>query len=161
MEGVGLTLLGFTFVERVGKLLHWRPRARSLPIVTRSVRCPLNDSPAIVSVRTRPNAPSRRQYVDVAGCSLLSDVAVALPERRAYLADAPACSVLMERATTHPVYDVDVSCSQRCVGVLNAAATSVAPRPLACVSGVSDAIELMRQVDARCSDSRLLWYSMV
>ena len=150
MEGVGLTLLGGTLVARVGKLLQWRPHTRSLPIVVRDVRCPLHDCQAVVNVRTAPDAPARRQYVDVAGCSLLSDAAIGLPEQRAYLPDAPACSVLLEPASAHPVYAADVSCSQRCVGVLNAAAGSVPPRTLECASGTSDAIDLMRQADPRC-----------
>ena len=159
MEGVRLTLRGITFVERVGKLLQWRPRAQQLPIVSRDVRCPLHDCQAEVTVRTDPDAPSRRQYVDVVGCSLMSDPAFELPERRAYLADAPSCSVLLETATTHPVYATGVSCRQPCRFVLNAAALSVAPKPLACASGASDAIELMRQASSRSTDSRLLLYS--
>jgi len=161
MKGVGLTVLGFTFVERVGKILRWRPRAQQLPIVARDVRCPLHDCQAAVTVRTDPDAPSREQYVDVVGCSLMSDAAFGLPEHRAYLPDAPSCSVLLEAAATHPVYATGVSCGQPCRFVLNVAALSVAPPPLACASGVSDAIELMRQADPRFSDSRLLWYSGV
>jgi hypothetical protein len=161
MEGVGLTVLGFRFVERMGKLLQWRPRARQLPIVARDVRCPLHDCQAAVTVRTDPDAPSREQYVDVVGCSLMSDAAFGLPEHRAYLPDAPSCSVLLETATTHPVYATGVSCRQPCRFVLNVAALSVAPPPLACASGVSDAIELMRQVEPRATDSRLLYYSAI
>jgi hypothetical protein len=159
MEGVGLTLLGFTFVERLEKLLPWRHRAQPLPIVARDVRCPLHDCQAEVSVRTDPRATSRQQYVDVIGCSLVSDGAIGLPERRAYLPDAPSCSVLLETATTRPVYATGVSCRQPCRFVLNAAALPVPPPALACASGASDAIELMRQVDSSFTDSRLLWYS--
>ncbi len=161
MKGVGLTVLGFTFVERVGKILRWRPRAQQLPIVARDVRCPLHDCQAAVTVRTDPDAPSREQYVDVVGCSLISDAAFGLPEHRAYLPDAPSCSVLLEAAATHPVYATGVSCGQPCRFVLNVAALSVPPPPLACASGVSDAIELMRQADPRGADSRLLYYSAI
>ena len=161
MEGVGLTLRGINFVERMGKLFLRRLRGRHLPIVSRDVRCPLHDDQAAVTVRTDPDAPSREQYVDVVGCSLLSDAAFGLPEHRAYLPDAPSCSVLLETATTHPVYATGVSCRQPCRFVLNVAALSVAPPPLACASGVSDAIELMRQVEPRAVDSRLLYYSAI
>ena len=161
MEGIGLTVLGFTFVERVGKMLRWRPRAQQLPIVTRDVRCPLHDCQAAVTVRTDPDAPSREPYVDVVGCSLMSDAAFGLPEHRAYLPDAPSCSVLLEPAGRYPVYSMGVSCRQPCRFVLNAAALSVAPAPIACTSGASDAIELMRQVDPRATDSRLLYYSAI
>ena len=161
MGGVGLTLRGISFVERIGKLFRWRPRAQRLPIVARDVRCPVHDCQAAVTVRTDPDAPSREQYVDVVGCSLMSDAAFGLPEHRAYLPDAPTCSVLLETATTHPIYATGVSCRQACRFVLNVSALSVAPPPLACASGVSDAIELMRQADPRGTDSRLLWYSGV
>ena len=114
MEGVGLTLLGVTLVARVEKLLKWRLRARSLPIVARDVRCPLHDCQAEVTVRTDPDAPSRDQYVDVVGCSLLSDAAIGLPARRAYLPDTPPCEVVVETARSYPVYATEVSCRQPC-----------------------------------------------
>jgi hypothetical protein len=161
MKGVSLTRLGVTFVARVEKLLRWRPRARSLPIVARDVRCPLHDCQAEVSVRTDPHARARAEYVDVVGCSLLSDAAIGLPALRAYLPDTPPCEIVVETAKRHPVYASGVSCRQPCRFVLNAAALSVAPQPLACASGASDAIDLIRQADSRSTDSRLLLYSCV
>ena len=159
MEGVGLTLLGFTFVERLEKLLPRRHRSQPLPIVARDVRCPLHDCQAEVAVRNDPHAPSRRQYVDVVGCSLMSDAAIGLPEQRAYLPDGPPCEVLLETAKRYPIYATGVSCRQPCRFVLNAAACPGAPPLLACTSGASDAIDLMRQADSSFTDSRLLWYS--
>jgi hypothetical protein len=159
MEGVGLTLRGITLVERLGKLLQWRSRAQSLPVVAEDVRCPLHDCQAQVAVQNDPHAPSRRQYVNVVGCSLLSNAAIGLPEHRAYLPDAPSCEVLLEPARSHPVYTTGVSCGQECRFVLSAAACAVAPPPLWCTSGASDAVELMRQVDPSFTESRLLWYS--
>jgi hypothetical protein len=161
MEGVGLTVLGFTFIERVEKLFRWPFHARPLPVVERGVRCPIHDHQAVVSIKTDPDARSREQYVDVIGCSLLSDAAIGLPARRAYLPDAPACSVLVDAAATHPVYASGVSCRQPCRFVLNVAASAVPPPPLACASGVCDAIELMRQADPKFADTRLLFYSAV
>ena len=130
-----------------------------MPIVSRNVLCPLHDGQADVTVRTDPDARSCRQYVDVVTCSLLSDAAVALPERRGYLPDSPPCEVLLETARAYPVHTTDVSCPQSCVFVLNAASSSMPPQPLACASGVSDGIDLMQQVDRRATGSRLLWYS--
>lgn len=161
MEGVGLTLLGIILVAGVGTLLWRRHRAQQFPIVSRGVRCPVHDCQADVSVRANPDAHVGHRYVEVVGCSLLSDAAVALPERRAYLPDSPPCEVLLETARSYPVYATEVSCAQPCVFVLNAAAPSVAPPALACASGASDAIDLMRQADPQSSDSRLLWYSSV
>jgi hypothetical protein len=158
MEGVGLILLGVILVAGVATLL-WRYRRQRLPAVARSVLCPVHDSRADVTVRTDLDARPCRRYVDVVACSLLSDAAVGLPERRGYLPDSPPCEVLLEPARAYPVRTTDVSCSQPCVFVLNAASSSVTPRPLACASGVSDGIDLMRQVDRRVSGSRLLWYS--
>ena len=158
MEGISLTLLGVILVAGVATLL-WRYRRQRLPIVSQSVLCPLHDSQADVTVRTDPDARPCRQYVDVVACSLLSDAAVARPERRGYLPDSPPYEVLLEPARAYPVHMTDVSCLQPCVFVLNAASSSVTPRPLACASGVSDGIDLMRQVDRHTTGSRLLWYS--
>ena len=158
MEGIGPTLLGVILVAGVATLL-WRYRRQRLPIVSRSVLCPLHDGQADVTVRTDPDARPCRQYVDVVACSLLSGAAVGLPDRRAYLPDSPPYEALLETARAYPVHTTEVSCSQPCVFVLNAASLSVTPRPLACASGVSDGIDLMRQVDRRTTGSRLLWYS--
>jgi hypothetical protein len=158
MEGIGLTLLGVILVGGVAAL-RWRSRRQRWPVVSRSVLCPMHDSRADVTVRTDPEARPSRQYVDVVACSLLSDAAVGLPEQRGYLPDSPPCEVLLEPARAYPVHTTDVSCSQPCVFALNAASSSVTPRPLTCASGVSDGIDLMRQVDRHTTGSRLLWYS--
>ena len=158
MDGIGLILLGVVLVAGV-VTLRWRYRRQRLPIVSRNVLCPRHDSRADVTVRTDPDARSGRQYVDVVACSLLSDAAVGLPERRGYLPDSPPCEVVLEAASAHPVHTTDVSCAQTCVFVLNEASPSVTPRPVACASGVSDGIDLMRQVDRRATGCRLLWYS--
>jgi hypothetical protein len=158
MEAVSLTLLGVILVAGVATVLS-RYRRQRLPVVSQSVLCPLHDGQADVTVRTDPDARPCRQYVDVVACSLLSDAAVALPARRGYLPDSPPCEVLLETARPYPVHTTDVSCAQPCVFVLNAAASSRTPQPLACASGVSDGIDLMRQVDRHVSGSRLLWYS--
>ena len=158
MEGVSLTLLGVVLVAGVATL-RWRYRRQRLPVASRSVLCPVHEDQADVTVRTDPEARPGRQYVDVVACSLLSDAAFALPERRGYLADSPPCEVLLETARAYPVHTADVSCRQPCVFALNAASSAERPQPLACASGVSDGIDLMRQIDGRVSGSRLLWYS--
>jgi hypothetical protein len=158
MEGVSLTLTGVILVAG-GTLLWWRHRRQRLLVVSRAVRCPLHDCAADVAVRTDPDAHPGRRHVDVVACSLLSDAAVALPERRAYLPDVPPCEVLLESATAHPIYATGVSCRQPCVFVLNAAASPVTPRPLACVSGVADGIDLMRQTGRHATGCQSLWYS--
>jgi hypothetical protein len=159
MDGIGLALLGTTLVAGLGALRWQRHRRQRLPVTSQSVRCPLHDCQADVTVRTDAGARSDRRYVEIAGCSLLADAAIGLPERTAYLPDAPPCKVLLESASPHPVYTTEVACRQSCVFVLNAAAPSVAPKPLECASGTSDGIDLMRQVARDETGSRLLWYS--
>lgn len=158
MEGIEL-IVGIVLIAGVCVLYGRRRRVQRLPLAFEGVRCPLHHEQADVTVRIDPAARDNRQYVDVVGCSLLSDAAVALPEQRAYLPDSPPCDVVLEPARSHPVYVTGVSCSQPCRSVLNAAAPPVAPQPLTCASGASDAIDLMRQADGRSSDARLLWYS--
>ena len=158
MDGFGLALLGTILIGGVG-VLRWRRRRSQLPLTVQSVRCPLHDCTADMTVRTDPQAHANRQYVDVATCSLLSDAAVALPERTAYLPDSPPCKVRLEAARSHPVYSTGVTCRQSCLSVLNAAAPAVTPQPLECTSGAADGIDLVRQVAHYPTDSQLLWYS--
>jgi hypothetical protein len=157
MEGLSVALLGIILVAGGATLWSWYHRQR-LSIVSQRVLCPLHDDPAEVAVRTDPEARPCRRYVDVVACSLLSDVAVGLPERRAYLSDSPPCEVLLEPARAYPVRTPEVSCAQPCVFVLNAS-SSRTPQPLTCASGVSDGIDLMRQIDPRAFGHRLGWYS--
>lgn len=161
MEGIGLIVLGIVLGALASALWWRRYRRQRLPVVSTGVHCPLHDYPADVIVRTDPDARSGRRHVDIVACSLLSDAAVGLPEQRAYLPDAPPCEVVLDTAKAHPVYVTEVSCRKSCVHVLNAAASAAPPRPLTCASGVSDGIELMRQVDRHAACSRPLWYSGV
>jgi hypothetical protein len=158
MNDPGLILLGVTFGVIVSTWLWRRYRRARLPLVSRAVRCPLHDCRAEVTVRVDPDGHPRRRHADVVACSLLSDAAVALPERRAYLPDAPPCSVVMDAARAHAVPAAGVSCRQPCVFVLNAAASSDTPHALVCASGVSDGIDLMRQADRLAAGIRPLWY---
>jgi len=158
MAGLGLILLGTAFVGGIGALVR-RRRASRLELRCESLRCPLHDCHADVSVRTDPHARSRQQYVDVAACSLLADSAIGLPERTGYLADAPQYKVRLEPAASHPVYVADVSCRQPCVFVLNETAVSAPSKPLTCASGASDGIDLVRQALGKPTSSQLLWYS--
>lgn len=161
MEGVGLTLLGLTLLGGLGTLLWRRHRRQQLPLTGQDVRCPLHNWPATVTVRTDPRAHGDRRHVDIAACSLLSDAAVALPEHAGYLSEWPTYKVCLETAPAHPVYTAGVSCARPCLAVLNAAAPSVPPHPLACASGASDGIDLTRQADGRSTASRLLWYASI
>jgi hypothetical protein len=158
MGGVGLTLLGLTLIGTIGVLWWRRHRKQRLVDTHHGVRCPRHDSQAHVTVRTDPGAQSCRQYLRVTTCSLLSDAAVAVPERIAYFPDFPPYKVRLEPARPHPVHATEVSCPQDCVFVLNETAVCATLPPVACTSGVGDSIELVRQTIRNPRISRLLCY---
>ena len=155
MDSVTLALL-VAVVGGIGWLARRAHRRRRLPLTDADVRCPENDSPATVIVRTDPAAATGSQYVDVVACSLLWDAAVRLPARTAYLADAPSVPLTLEPARS--ACATASPCGQGCVHVLNESAPSVARRPLDCTSGATDAIDLVRQAEHHPSVVRLLWY---
>lgn len=156
MDGTGLILL-FALVGGIGIVLWQRHRYQRLEVTPRRVRCPIHDAPADLAVQTDRGAPSCQQYREVVTCSLLDDVAIALPERTGYLVDPPL-QVRLDPATKFPLYPAKVGCAQPCVFVLNAAAVSGAHQPITCASGASDARELARQVQ-NPRITRLLDYS--
>jgi LPXTG-motif cell wall-anchored protein len=158
MDGVGLTLLGIALVGGIGALARRRRRERRLHITDHDVRCPLHDCQAQVAVRTDPRAQSCQQYVDVTTCSLLSDAAIALPERTAHLADFPPYPLRLDVAPSYPVYASEVRCPQHCVIVLNEAAVAVASQPVEDTSGADHAIELAARAVRNPRIARLLWY---
>ena len=130
-------------------LLAMLLRRRSPLLVTRqSVLCPKHECQADLDVHTDPRARSGHQYAEVARCSLVSDVAITLPERAGYLSDGPPLRVLLEPARSLPVHATGVSCSQPCLVALNAAALPGARERLLCATGMNDAMELARQTGA-------------
>lgn len=160
MDAIGLGLLA-TLVGGIGLLLWQRRRRQRRQLTYHRLRCPIHGHTADVAVATDPAARSSRQYVAVASCSLLSDAAVGLPERVAYLWDGPPCKVLVDPARSSPVASAEVSCPQPCVFVLNATAVSGALPALQCTSGASDAVALAEQAVGNPRISRLLWYASV
>jgi len=158
MDGLGLSLLA-TLVGSIALLLWRRRRRQRLQVTHHSVRCPMHGDQAEVAVATDPAARSGRQYVAVAGCSLVPGAAIGLPERVAYLCDGPPCKVWLDPPRSSALYTAGVSCGQPCVFVLNATAVFGAPLPLRCSSGASDAIALAEQALGSTRMSRLLWYT--
>jgi hypothetical protein len=156
METVELVLVGIAIVGGLGLLARRAYRRSGLPVTEVAVRCPENDCQATVAVRTDPAAQTCAQYVDVVACSLHPGAVVQLPERTAWLADAPSVPVKLEPARSCPA--TTVACDQGCVHVLNEAASPVARLPLDCTSGAADAIDLVRQAERRPRITRLLWY---
>lgn len=154
----GLTLLGMTFVLAIGALTWRRHREQRLVDTSHDVRCPVDDSPAHVTVRTDPRAQSCRQHLRVTTCSRLSEATAARPERTAYLSDIPPHRMSPEPTREHPVLATEVSCRQDCVFVLNEIAVCAEGPPVECGSGVSDSIDLVRQTVRNPRISRLLYY---
>jgi hypothetical protein len=158
MEWTSLSLLSIALIGGAGMLWWQRHRGRQLPLTSQSVRCPLHDCQADVTVRTNPRAPLHQQHVGVTACSLLPSPAVALPERTGYLPDFPLYKVRLEAARPYPSPPREVSCRQHCLFLLNEATAPVMPRAICCTSGVSDGPELARQVIQHPAMTRLLWY---
>jgi hypothetical protein len=101
---------------------------KRLTLTQHTVRCPLDDRAANLTVRTDSNGYPSRRYLDVTACSLL-----------------PSTSFLPE-----------VACPKRCLPVMNAAESGAA-EPVRCTSGVSDSLELARQTQSP-TIMRLLWF---
>lgn len=155
---LGATLLGLIVIGAIGALYRYWKREQRLQLTGHTVRCPLHEAEARVAVRTDPAAQSCRQYLGVTTCSLLSGVAIGLPERIGYLADSPPYQVRFDPPSAHAVHETRVDCPQHCVFVLNETAVTNARPPVECTSGVSDAFDLARQVTPNSQIVRLASY---
>ena len=127
---------------------------KDLALTQHTVRCPLGDRTASLTVRTDTEAPSSCRHREVVACSLLSSAPFVPPGRRAYFADLPPVSYLCE-VETAPVPSSELACSKRCLALLNAAEAG-AVEPLRCTSGFADSLELVRRTQSPAI-MRLLW----
>jgi hypothetical protein len=129
---------------------------KRLTLTQQTVRCPVEDRAATLTVRTDPEGYPSRRHLDVAACSLLLSTPFVPSARSGYFADpAPPLGYLCECDPT-PRHSPEVACSKRCLAVLNAAEPGAA-EPVRCTSGISDSVELARQTE-RPAIMRLLWY---
>ena len=120
-----------------------------------TVRCPKHDCGADLTVRTNSGARPSRRHLDVVSCSLLPSASFPPPTRTAYFAGMdPAVSYLSE-IDCAPFHSAEVACSKPCLPVLNAAECGAA-EPVRCTSGISDALELARQVQSPAL-TRVMW----
>jgi hypothetical protein len=130
-----------------------------MEITHHTVRCPLDECTASVTVRTEFAACPSRRHRDVTACSLLPPTPFVPPATTGFFPDAaPAVAYLREVDRT-PCHSSEVACSRRCLAVLNAAESGAA-EPLRCSSGVSDGFELVRQTQSPAI-TRLLWLHSV
>ncbi|HEX6212920.1 MAG TPA: hypothetical protein VF136_19220 [Methylomirabilota bacterium] len=132
---------------------------KRLALTQHTVRCPLEDRTASLTVRTDSGGYPSRRHLDVAACSLLPSTSFVPPARNCYFPDAaPPVPYLCEDdpAPRHPSR---VACSRRCLAVLNAAEPGAA-EPVRCTSGVSDGLELARQTQSPAIVRVLSFYSV-
>jgi hypothetical protein len=114
-----------------------------MKLTQQTIRCPVHECSAIVSVRTDPKGYPSRRYRDVMACSLRPPTSFVPPVRRAYFTDlAPLMSYIRD-VVANPCRSL-VACANPCLRVLNAAEPGAA-EPVRCTSGVSDGLELARQ----------------
>jgi hypothetical protein len=127
-----------------------------LEITHHTVRCPLGDSTADLSVSTAPGAAPSGRHRDVTACSLWPSTSFMPSLRRGYFADvAPPVSYLDE-VGAEPCHAMQPACAKRCLAVLNAAEAGVTEPPR-CTSGINDALELARLTQTPAM-MRLLWF---
>jgi hypothetical protein len=127
-----------------------------LALEQHTVRCPLEDSTASVTVRSDPDGYPSRRHLDVTACSLRPSTAFVPPARRGYFSDVPPPVSYLQEVDPVPHHSPEVACSKRCLAMLNAAEPGAA-EPVRCTSGVSDGLELVRQTQSPAI-TRLLWF---
>jgi hypothetical protein len=124
-----------------------------------TIRCPLEECAATVTVRTDPEDYPSRRHRDVTACSLRPPTSFAPPVRRAYFSDlTPLMSYICDVAA-NPCCSTKVACAKPCLRVLNAAELGAA-EPIRCTSGVSDGLELARQTLSPAAMRPLWFYSL-
>ena len=132
---------------------------KRLALTQHTVRCPLEDQTASVTVRTDPDGHPARRHRDIAACSLLPSTSFVAPETRGYFSDAAPPVSYRRTVDPAPRHASGVTCGKRCVAILNAAELGTA-EPLRCTSGVSDSLELARQTQTPAM-MRLMWFYSV
>ncbi len=118
-----------------------------------TVRCPLEDCTAELSVRSDRGAAPSSRHREVMACSLRPSTPFVAPSRDGYFGDiAPSVSYHYEVGGT-PCHAGKVTCGRRCLAVLNAAEAHVA-EPY--TSGAGDALDLARLTQTPAM-MRVLW----
>jgi hypothetical protein len=128
---------------------------RRLATTQQTVRCPLDDCSASLTVSTDAGAAPSRRYRDVLGCSLRPPAPYAPPTRIGYFPDLAPPLCFLCPATPGPRHAEEPDCSKACLKILNAAEPG-AGGPGSRESG--DALELTRHTQT-FAVMRLLWTS--
>jgi len=127
---------------------------RRRTVTQHTLRCPLDDRTADVTVCTNPGGYPSRRYLDVASCSLLPSTAFVPGTRKTYFSDVPAPVSYASEVDFTPRHQIGVACPRRCLGVLNAAESCADPKRCTVPSG--DSLELARQTQSPAM-TRLMW----
>ena len=107
-----------------------------------TVRCPLEDCAATVTVRSNPTAPPSRRHRDVTGCSLRPPASYVAAPAIGYFSDVAPPMCYLRESVSGPCYAREPACSKECLGILNAAEP-----------GAGDPMESAQELAMR----RLLW----
>lgn len=150
------SLIGIALLGGIGAVFFRRRRGRRLILTSQTLRCPVHDCRAALSVRTDSIASPGRRYVDVSACSLLPATSLVPPVETAYLPDVLLFGPHVREASQVPHHSSEVACPKRCLHVLNAAECALA-QPIRCTSGTSDSLELARQTQSPAM-IRQLWF---
>lgn len=128
---------------------------KRLTLTQHTVRCPLENCTASLTVRSDLGGYPSRRHLDVAACSLVPSMPFIPRPRSGYFSDiAPPASYLCEPDPT-PRHALKLACARPCLRILNAAESGAA-EPARCTSGFSDGYELARRTLSP-SMLQLLW----
>jgi len=119
-----------------------------------TVRCPLEDCTADLSMRSDPGAAPSSRHRAVIACSLRPATSFSPLARRGYLPDIAAPVSYHYEVGGAPCHASEITCGRHCVAVLNAAEAG-GVGPLQCTSGL-DALELARLTQTPAM-MRLMW----
>lgn len=157
MSWIVLGLIGIALLGGMGVLFLRRRREGRLTLDGQTVRCPVDDCQASLTVRADFGRQPGRRYVDVTACSLQPSVSFLLPPTTGYLPDVPAHGQYVREVGQASHHHAEVTCAKPCLLVLNAADRPVAAEEIRCSSGVSDGLELVRQTQGSAM-MRQLWF---
>lgn len=112
-----------------------------------TIRCPLGDETASLTVLSDPDAPPSCRHRDVVSCSLTPPAAFTPEARRGYFPDLTPLMSYWREADPAPAHAATVACGKSCLGVLNAAEPGAADAARV-TSGACDSLELARRTQS-------------
>jgi hypothetical protein len=120
-----------------------------------TVRCPLGDGTANLTVCSDLEAPPSARHRAVMACSLVPSAAFAPMIRKGYFPDLTPLMPYWREVDPVPAHPGGVACAGACLAVLNAAEPGAA-EPVPVTSGTSDSLELARRTQSPAM-MRVIW----